>query len=237
MQKWACERATGRETRSEDRAVRTEGRHSQANKIDSYGNLAVVHLPLANIMRESRCRCLLENLLVPPLDRAVPLRQMHCVAVVVAKNLKLDVARALHEALKKDSVVAKSLEGFPLARVEGVQKVLGPFHKTHALATAAQRGLDQHRVFDALCLGLQSLRVLVVSVVTGSDRDVRIDHDGLGRALGPHRLDSGYRGTDERHIVRSTRRGEMLVLRQEAIAWMDATGACARSYVQNPVHV
>ena len=261
MPRWVCERATWQGTRSEGRAVRTE---DDEDEIDSYGGVADVHLPLANIRWESRCWCLLQNLLVAPLDRAVPLSQMHRVAVVVAKDLKLDVARTLHEALKEDSIVAKSLESFALARVEGVQKVRWPLHKTHTFATASQRGLDHHRVFDALRFGLQSLGVLRlpedrrvrgtgarslsrlfrrgkegcvraraftalipthahthldVSVVAGSDRDVSIDHNGFGRALGPHRLDSGYRGADERHIIRSTRRGEVLVFRQEAIAW------------------
>ena len=38
---------------------------------------------------------LLHKLLVPPLDRAVPLPQVDAVAVLVAQDLKLDVTRVL----------------------------------------------------------------------------------------------------------------------------------------------
>ena len=49
----------------------------------------------------------LDHLLVPALDRAVALEQMHEVAVAVAQQLDLDVARALHQLLEIDLVLAE----------------------------------------------------------------------------------------------------------------------------------
>ena len=92
---------------------------------------------MANVLRETRRRSLFKHLLMAPLDRAVPFRQMYGVAVVVAKDLELDVARTLHEALQKDRVVSEPFQRFALARIESIQKVLGPLHQAHTLATAS----------------------------------------------------------------------------------------------------
>ena len=50
--------------------------------------------PRAKAGVDRRRRCLLEDLLVPPLERAVALAEMHAVAVRVEQHLDLDVARA-----------------------------------------------------------------------------------------------------------------------------------------------
>ena len=49
----------------------------------------------AQFGRHARRRSLLDHLLVPPLQRAVALEQMHHVAVGIAEHLHLDVARRL----------------------------------------------------------------------------------------------------------------------------------------------
>ena len=47
-------------------------------------------------------RRLLEQLLMPPLDRALALAQVHDVAVMVAEDLQLDVPRVLEVLLDVD---------------------------------------------------------------------------------------------------------------------------------------
>jgi copper oxidase (laccase) domain-containing protein len=64
--------------------------------------LAPLHRDLAHLADQlgatPRARRLLHHLLVPPLDRAVALEQVHHVAVLVAQHLDLDVARP-HDGL------------------------------------------------------------------------------------------------------------------------------------------
>jgi hypothetical protein len=55
---------------------------------------------------------LLDHLLVPPLERAVPLEQMHR-ARAVAEDLHLDMARLLHEFLYQNRVVAEGRRASP----------------------------------------------------------------------------------------------------------------------------
>ena len=57
--------------------------------------------------RDPGSRRFLDDLLVPPLHRAVPLAEVNRVAVLVGKHLKLDVARMLEELLHIDLIVAE----------------------------------------------------------------------------------------------------------------------------------
>ena len=67
---------------------------------------------IALLRRQIRCRCPLDDFLVAPLHRAVALEQVHDIAVRIAENLNLDVARALDEFLEIDFIVAESGLGF-----------------------------------------------------------------------------------------------------------------------------
>ncbi len=68
------------------------------------------------VVEEDRRRAL-DDLLVAPLHGAVALEQVHEVAVRVAEDLHLDVARAPHELLEVDLVVAE--RGLGLAPCRG----------------------------------------------------------------------------------------------------------------------
>ena len=54
---------------------------------------------LPDLGADSRPRGLLDDLLVAPLHRAVPLEEVDVVAVLVPEHLNLDVARRLHVLL------------------------------------------------------------------------------------------------------------------------------------------
>ena len=68
----------------------------------------VAHL-LAQLGRERRRRRLLDQLLVAALDRALALAQVDDVAVAVAEDLELDVARLDQVLLEVDRAVAEGL--------------------------------------------------------------------------------------------------------------------------------
>ena len=67
--------------------------------------------PLPQCQRDCGRRRFLDDLLVPPLNRAFALEKVHDIAVRVAEHLDLDVPGRRQVALKKDSVVAEGSRG------------------------------------------------------------------------------------------------------------------------------
>ena len=69
---------------------------------------------LASVGGEEGRRCLLDDLLVPSLQAALALAQVHHVAVRVGEHLHLDVAGALDVALDEQRVVTERRTGLAL---------------------------------------------------------------------------------------------------------------------------
>ena len=113
-----------------DRAARALGRR--------------LHL-LARVGIERRRGRLLDELLVPPLDRAFALAEREHAAVLVAEHLDLDVARGDKRLLEVERPVREGRLGLGArGRVRGLELV-GPVHEPHALAAAAGDRLQQDR--------------------------------------------------------------------------------------------
>jgi hypothetical protein len=97
------------------------------------------------------------------------------VAVVIAEDLDLDVARPLEVLLDVDVVVAEGAAASALRRLErgaGLRRR----GRSHAAAAAAGRRLDDHREADPGRDAAQLSTVLMVgAVAAGEDR-----HAGLG---------------------------------------------------------
>ena len=96
-----------------------------------------LHL-LARLRIERRRRRLLDQLLVPSLDRALALTEREHVALAVAQDLDLDVAGRCERLLHVQRTIAKG--GFGLGARRGVgalELVLGD-DESHPLATAAR---------------------------------------------------------------------------------------------------
>jgi hypothetical protein len=85
---------------------------------------------------------------VAPLDRAFALAQIDDVAVLVAEQLDLDMARALDELLDEHAVVAEAAQPLALGRLEAFAHVAFGPGQPHPLAAAAGRGLHHHRIAD-----------------------------------------------------------------------------------------
>ena len=86
------------------------------------GHSGLTHLP-AKLRRHAGRGRFFQHLLVAPLHRAVALEQVHVVALGVAKDLNLDVARALHVLFDQHGVIAKAVDRFALATGQGRCKV------------------------------------------------------------------------------------------------------------------
>ncbi len=85
---------------------------------------------------------------MPALERAVALAEVDDVAVPVAEDLHLDVPRAVDVLLEVDAAVLERGLGLGSRLVQpGSQRCLVA-GDAHALAAAAGRRLDEHRVAD-----------------------------------------------------------------------------------------
>ena len=145
--------------------------------------------------------------------------------MLVAEHLDLDVARIGDELLDEDAVVAE--RRFRLrARAGKAFRHFGlAVGDAHALAAAAGRRLDHHRIADLLGDGDRLVVVLDDAEMAGHGRDFC----GRGRLL---RLDLVAHGgdgfgvrTDEDDAGFFQRLGEGLALGQEAVAGMHGLGA------------
>ena len=178
----------------------------------------------AELAVDGRGRRLLHDLLVAALDGALALEQVDHVAVGVAEDLHLDVARVRDVALQEHGAVAERggrlvARGLPTAPCE----LRWVADQPHAAPAAAERRLDQQREAD--------LRGRVVTDAVGVDghagqhRDARCGHHGLGRDLVAHRCDRAGRRADEGQAGVGAGPGERGVLGQEPVARVDGVGA------------
>src|SRR4051794_25077420 len=86
---------------------------------------------LAGLWIEQRRRRLLDHLLVPPLDRALPFAEMDDMAVLVAEHLDFDVARFRNILLDEYAVVSKGrprLRSRPCKTVPNLSRIMGDAH-------------------------------------------------------------------------------------------------------------
>ncbi len=97
---------------------------------------------------EERARRLLDDLLMPALDRAFALAEIDDVAVRVAQHLDFDMPRLLDVLFDKDAVVGKARPSLAGRRAEPVARLLVRGCDAHALAAAAGRSLEHDRVAD-----------------------------------------------------------------------------------------
>src|ERR1044071_7108702 len=87
---------------------------------------------------------------MPALNRAFTFAEMHDVAVMVADDLELDVARVLEVLLDVDIAVAERSFGFALRRAPQFRQVGRRADDAHATTAATGDRLDDHRVPDLL---------------------------------------------------------------------------------------
>ena len=89
---------------------------------------------------------------MPALDAAFTLKQVHPVAVAVAKDLDFNVPWLLHEPLNENRTVAKR----PFCLGDGTLQFRfqkgGVVHGAHAFASTSRTCLDQQWKPNAFCL-------------------------------------------------------------------------------------
>ncbi len=120
------------------RAVANRARGLDGDRSDSVAELGV----------DGRRRRLLDELLVPPLDRAVALAEMDDSAVVVGEDLNLDVPRIVEIPLHVHGRVRKVRLTFATSRLERPLDLLRCVRDLEPLAATASRSLDRDRISD-----------------------------------------------------------------------------------------
>ena len=103
---------------------------------------------LALLIVEGGRRAFLPHLLMAALQRAVAFPQMNGVALAVAENLNLDVARLLKIFLEIHGVVAECGLGFRARGRQRVGKILARAGDLHAATAAASGGFHEHGEAD-----------------------------------------------------------------------------------------
>ena len=183
--------------------------------------------PGPELVVDGRRRGLLDELLVPTLDRAVPLAEMDHVPVRVGEDLHLDVPRILEVPLDVDGGIGEvllTLSGRGLERALGVAR---PTDELHPLAATPGRGLDDERVADLGAELGDLLRGTDRVDGPGNDRHARVAHHLAGGSLRPHQLDRRGRGADPRQprLLHHPREGR--VLGEEPVPGVDRLRAAA----------
>ena len=189
--------------------------------------------------REAGVHCrrgrLLDQLLVAALDRAVALAELDDVAVRVAEDLDLDVARVGEVALQVDRAVAE--EALPLA-ARGVERAAARPRGRDAEAdpAAAAGGLHRDRVAD-----LRGHACAVVELSTApccpARRARRAARESARARLLAHRLDRLRRRADEDDARVGTAPREGRVLGEEAVAGMERVAAVPPARLEHRVDV
>ena len=163
----------------------------------------------------------LDDLLVAPLHRAVPLVQMHQIAVVVAEDLDLDMAGAADQLLEIDLVIAERRQALAPRRLDRVGEPRLVLDRAHAAPAAAPARLQHDGKADRAG---EPGRLVGVARQRAGRR-----HHGHARFLGdPARRDLVAEPAhdlrpraDEGDSLRRAGLGEVRVLRQEPVARVD----------------
>src|SRR5581483_3410390 len=167
---------------------------------------------------EQRRGRLLDHLLIAALDGAFALAQVDDVAVLVAQHLDLDVARVLDELLDEDAVVAEARLGLRAGEREALLGLLRRVGDAHALAAAAGRGLDHHRIADLRRDPERLLGIGDLAEVAGNGGDLGAGGGLLALDLVAHGGDGPRIGTDENDAGLLQCDGKRLALGEEAVA-------------------
>ena len=203
------ERAVGADEELERAGVRVADR---AHRALGSG----LHL-LARLGRQRRRRRLLDQLLVPALDRALALADREHAAVRVAEHLDLDVPRGVDHLLDVEVRIAERRLRLRRGGAERVLELLLRVDEPHALAAAAGRRLEQHRVAE-LVGGRARLRDRRTAFGARDERHAGGAQLVLRARLVAHALHHVGRRPDEDEVVVLARARERGVLGEEAPA-------------------
>src|SRR5580700_10825528 len=152
------------------------------------------------------------------LQRTFALAEMNHVAVFIAENLKLDVARMLDELFHVHIGTAEGLLGFGARGLKHGDEFAAMAHDAHAAASAAFGRLDHYRVAD---FGGDLLGAFFVGHHAGAAGDygeASFLHGFPGFIFFAHQANSVGRRSDESDVGGFAHFGKVGVLGKETVA-------------------
>ena len=179
---------------------------------------------LSHRLRHIRRRCFLDHLLMPPLQGAIALEQMHRITMGISENLNFDMARLGEEFLYQYTIIAKGRLSFALRRRQSRRKFACGTHAPHSLATTTSDRLNQDRIANLFRFLRQHIGILPFPMITRYHRHPGLDHQGLCCVFQSHRADRirGWADKDNTCLCAFLRKPR--IFREEAIAGMDRLG-------------
>mmetsp|Transcript_94283 Transcript_94283/g.129880 ORF Transcript_94283/g.129880 Transcript_94283/m.129880 type:complete len:246 (-) Transcript_94283:217-954(-) len=127
--------------------------------------------------------CLLNNLLVSSLHRAVTLIQVNIITVHITENLELDMSRILNVLFDKHIVISKTFHGFSFGLIEHLEEVFFSTNNSHTFATATKNCLKHDWEANFLGFVKQELWVLIFTMITRDYGNISSAHNVLGHRL------------------------------------------------------
>ncbi len=145
--------------------------------------------------------------------------------MAVGDQLDLDMARLLDILLDEHAVVGEGGLGLVGRRAEALVRLGVVVGDAHALAAAAGRGLDHHRIADLVGDLHRLVGILQRVQPTRHGADAGLLRQLLGFDLVAHGMDGMRLRADEDDAGLGQRLLELLLLGEEAVAGMDRLGA------------
>lgn len=105
---------------------------------------------LPSLARHSRGGRSLDHLLMPTLDRAIPIVQVHDVASPVPQTLDLDVTRTVYVLLHEAPSISKRVQGLVAREPEHSLQIARRGHDAYAPSAPAHCRLDDYRIRDRI---------------------------------------------------------------------------------------
>ena len=175
--------------------------------------------------RQARARRHFDDLLMPALDRAFALAEVHD-RLSVADDLNLDMTHALPITLDIERIHSEGRLRFGLAALPGGSEFAAVAHDAHATPAAAGHRLDYDRLAGAepveKGLGVLQGRSLISTLQHGNTTFAR---ELARRGLVAEQFEGFGRRADEGQPGRSESAREICIFRQEAVARMNGVAA------------
>ena len=175
----------------------------------------------AGVLAHVRRRRALDDFLVAALDRAVALIEVDQIAMAVAENLDLDMARLADQFFQIDLAIAESGFGFAATGFGLGVQLAGILDHPHATTTAAPAGFQHERIADIARHRRPVIRCVGQGACRGHHRHLGLDGHVTRGDLVAEGFHDIRRRADKGQAGRGTGLGEVGIFRQEAIAGMD----------------
>ena len=178
----------------------------------------------------------LDHLLVAALGRTVALAQRDDIAIAVAENLHLDMARAGDIFFEKETAILEVRQREAAHCLVEARQLLRRMAELQADAAAARRAFQHHRITDLVGFR-QSLVEIDDERRAGQKRHVALLRDlarGVLERKGAHMLRAR---PDEGNTLARERSGEFRVLAEKPVAGMHRLRARFAHGLENGIHV